>query len=247
MNRSRSDFVDYCLRALGAPVIEINVDDEQVDDRVDEALQVFQQFHSEAVERVFHTHIISNTDKTNGYLTIGYPILSVIDIPYRGYNQESFGNPIWHIKQDAFMALNFPYGNNGSLVPYLLTTQRLADIEYIFGSKPRLQYNQNSNRLYIEEDWSNVDVGDVVVLEVYKIVDPESNEDVWNDIWLKRYATALIGRQWALNMSKFQDIKLPGGMTLNGAELFSKYNDQIVSLEEEVQTKWQYPTSFSMG
>lgn len=255
---SRKEFEDYCLRQLGAGVIEINMTPEQIADCIDDAITYWHTFHLDASELRFVPYGVTDEDVNNGYLTIDMPILAVVSVINMGewdQMQGTLANPLWHMKYDVYAALGFgskgcnskhpkcPFGN---LTNYLVNMERLRMYETIFNSAPRAMYYQHTNHLILD-DSSKLKEGEVVLLEAYVTVDPDMYREAWSDIWLKRYATARIGRLWGQNMSKYEGIELPGGIKLNGNEVYQKYDEQIKALEEEIRSTFEYPPFFLMG
>lgn len=242
---SRSGLSDYCLRALGEPVIEVNVDDDQIDDRIDEAIQMFQEYHSDAVVRTFRKHVVTTTDITNEYIALPEDMLfvkSVLPISANGYDDFSV---------EYQLNLNDLYGlrNPGDLVSYELTKQhmRLLDMS-INGLSQQVTFNRHMDRLMIEFEWgTDIEAGQYIVIEGYQTLDPETYTDVYNDHWLKKYCTALYKRQWGSNLLKFEGIQMPGGVTLNGRQIYEDAIQDIEKLEEELKLTWQDPTDFYVG
>ena len=244
---TREQYKSYCLRALGAPVIEINVADEQVEDRADEALSLFALYHMDAVERVFLSHTMTQTDLTNGYLTLASPVISVINLytPSDGINSGNWASHIWQYQADVFADMGFTStGRTVGLHDYVIRMSNLSMISDVLGNFPRIQHVMHANRLYIDDNWSQFVVGSVVLLECYIALDPETHDHVWQDKWLLEYGTALIGRQWGQNMSKFQSVELIGGLSLNGDAMYEKINSRVQELEEELDNKYSYPVDF---
>lgn len=247
---TRQTFIDYCLRKLGYPVIEINIAPDQLDDRVDEALQLFQLFHMDSVERVFIAHTVTQNDLDAGYLTLVDQVLSVTKaiFPGSGFGTANFATNIWQYQYDVFYELGFSSsGVSTGLSDYIVRMSNLRMIEGIIANHPTVHHSMHSNKLFIDDDWANINVDDIIMYEAYMAIDPDEHISVWNDIWLKDYATSLIGRQWASNLQKFQEVQLPGGITLNGDNLYTQFQDRITKLEEELDLKYSYPVDFFVG
>ncbi|MBT3544672.1 MAG: hypothetical protein HN488_04930 [Saprospiraceae bacterium] len=243
---SRSTFIDYCLRALGAPVIEINVDEDQIDDRVEEALQFYQEYHSDAMEKVFLKHQITADDITNGYIPINDLITNVMRVfPFT----DTTTNPLFDVKYQMRLNDVWSLGYMGSLAEYEMAQQYLSMLDMILDNGDKhVDFNRHRNTLRIDMDWSNeVAVGDYIVVECYRILDPETYTDVYNDYYLKKYATALIKRQWGINLSKFEGMVMPGGVTFNGRQMFDDATAELEKLEEEVRLNWELPVDFYTG
>ena len=244
---SRDTLIDYCLRALGHPVIEINVDDDQVSDRVDEALQFYQHYHSDAIEKVFLKHQITQTDIDNGYITLNGLVTEVIRVlPIR----DTFSsNNLFDIKYQMHLNDMFSLGYMGSLLEYSMAQEYLSTLDILIDSDSKFaQFDKHRNRLEIHMKWSEeVIVGNYLVVEAYRIIDPETFNEVYNDYYLKKYLTALIKRQWGANLLKFEGMQMPGGVTFNGRQLFDDANEEILRLEEEVRLNWEEPVDFYTG
>lgn len=244
---SRDTLIDYCLRALGAPVIEINVDDDQVSDRVDEALQFYQHYHADAIEKVFLKHQVTQTDINNGYLTLNSLVTEVIRVlPIR---DTMSSNNLFDIKYQMHLNDMFSLGYMGSLLEYSMAQQYLSTLDLIIDSDSKFaQFDKHRNRLEIHMKWDEeVNVNDFLVVEAYRIIDPETFTEVYNDYYLKKYLTALLKRQWGANLLKFEGMQMPGGVTFNGRQLFDDANEELQRLEEEVRLNWEEPVDFYTG
>ena len=337
---TKTELGNWCKRRLGYPVIDINVDPDQVDDRLDEALQYFYTFNYGGMQRCYFKHKITTDDKNRAKVpetetaTDSNPITNTLavavaindttitltsgtDFPQTGSitisadatpnAAENFtvtartGNvltvtpeaPIAHIigttvtsndivaweKDQGYLVMPdsvlsvlrvLPFSDRGNLnmfdVRYQLRLNDLYDfssesiIHYqmtmwhldfldmlLIGEKP-LQFNVNQGRLYINMDWGDdLDVGEYIIIECYRKLDPTTWTDIYDDLWLKKYATALIKRQWGSNLSKFAGITMLGGVTMNGEQIFSQANDEVFKLEEEARTTWAEPLLFDIG
>jgi len=320
---TRETLKQYCLRKLGKPVIEINVDDDQVEDRIDEGIQYFQEYHFDGVERTYMRHqltgstvavtsvsdtfsngeiitggtsgatatvssanssvitfshakdsdnisnnnvsssfsdsetITGNTsgatatagtvtmgDIDNHYITVSDNILGIINI--FDINQGgSTSSDLFSFKYQ-FHFNEMPYLTAGSVINYQQSMQHIQLINDIFVGKKPIRYQKHTNRLYLDLDWENndVEIDDYIVAEVYSILDPASYEDVYNDMFLKKYVTALIKRQWGANLIKYDGVQLPGGTTLNGRQLFDDALQEIKEVEEEMNSRHELPVDF---
>tara|TARA_B100000902_G_scaffold397292_1_gene460597 strand:+ start:1286 stop:2035 length:750 start_codon:yes stop_codon:yes gene_type:complete len=244
---SRVTLIDYCLRALGHPVIEINVDDDQVSDRIDEGLQFYQHYHADAIEKVFLKHQVTQTDIDNGYLTINGLVTEVLRVlPLR----DTFAtNNLFDIKYQMHLNDMFSLGYMGSLLEYTMAMEYLKTLDVLIDSDSKfVSFEKHKNRLQIHMDWAaEVGIGDYIIVEAYRIIDPETFTDVYNDYYLKKYCTALIKRQWGANLLKFEGMQMPGGVTFNGRQLFDDANEELQRLEEEVRLNWEEPVDFYTG
>ena len=356
---SRATLVSYCKRALGHPVIEINVDDDQVDDRVDEGLQFYQEYHADAVEKVYLKHLVTPTDQTNGYISIPELVTNVVRVfPLRDVNNSSIS--MFDAKYQMHLNDMFSLGYMGSLLEYELSQQWLSMLDMIIDSDDKhIDFNRHRNSLRIDMDWSEEtdavaaqsvvvtaagskftldgtsgpekalskgvvytfdvshtsnnthilafsettdgshnsgteyttgvvrsgtpgqanakvtftiaeDAPDTLyyyctahasmgnkltlainstylVLEVYRILDPNTYTDVYNDYYLKRYVTALIKQQWGQNLIKFEGMQMPGGVTFNGRQIFDDATQELANLTEEARLNWEEPVDFMTG
>ncbi len=245
---TRQQLKDYALRRLGDPVIEINVDDAQVEDRLDDALQFFAEYHFDGVQKQFYKHQLTSDDMTNEYIDMNQVDSSVISVT-RIFEQGNNSVNMFDVRYQ--MALNDFYGvrtGMGNLAQYDITKRHLALIQQMLDPEKAVRFSRVTNKLLIDTDWSeNFSVGDFVVIEAYSILDPNTYTEIYNDRLLKEYVTSLIKRQWGMNLSKFQNITLPGGLSYNGAELYSQGQEEITKIEEEVQLKYELPPDFMVG
>lgn len=245
---TRQGLIDYCKRQLGDPVIEINVDEDQLEDRVDEALQHFQEYHSEGVYRGYLKHLVTADDVSNEYITISSNITSVTKL--FSVRSGSVSRNFFDIKYQ--MMLNDIADLQtyiGDLAYYEQMQQYLSLLDMKLTGSPQVEYVRKQNRLYIFGDFVDGDIkaGDYIVAEVYQIVDPTTYSAVWNDMWLKQYTTALFKRQWGANLIKFEGMQLPGGVMLNGRQLFDDATQDIQRLEELIRMNHELPPDFFVG
>ena len=266
---SKSTFKEYCLRSLGKPVIEINVDEDQVDDRIDEALQYFSQYHYDGVERVYLKHATTQaeidraatnssetaTDKVDnsitaawsegkGFIPVPDSVMSIVKIfDFTDKNTTNMFDVRYQLR------LNDLYDfSSESIIHYEMTRQHLDYLDHILVGEKPIRFNQHQNRLYIDMDWSNdLKVGEFLIIEAYRKLNPDTYTDIYDDIYLKRYATALIKRQWGANLSKFEGVQMLGGVTLNGAKLFEEAQADIEKLEEQIQLAYELPPNYMIG
>ena len=240
---SKAEFKEHCLRRLGKPVIEINVDEDQVDDRVDEAIDYYWDFHYDGVEQTFYKWQITEQDKTNRYLTVPENIVGVVDLFDIG--DATSTNNLFNIRYQ--IALNDLYDlSRYELVPYYMNFQNIRMIEEILVGKQTFKYNKHQNQLHIDMDWSRIDADNYIIAKCYKVMDPETYTNVFKDRWLLRYASALIKKQWGTNLTKFEGMQLPGGLTFNGEKIYDDAQAEIDKLEEEIRTL-QYPPEDMIG
>ena len=242
---SREQLKDWCLRQLGFPVIEINVDDDQVDDRIDEALQYFQQFHFDGVERWYLKHQITQENKDNGYIPITENIIGVTRIFPVGSTNASVN--MFDLRYQLRLHELYDFTST-SYVNYVLTMQHIRTLDMLFSGETPIRFNRHTDKLYIDWDWVNdVDVGEWIIIEGYIIVDPNTYTDIYNDRMLKKLATAYIKKQWGANMSKFAGMQLPGGITMNGIQIFQDAVQEIKELEDLIRDTYEEPPQFCLG
>lgn len=241
---SRSDFKENCLRRLGKPVIEINVDDDQVEDRIDEALRFYWDYHFDGSEKIYYKQQITVQDKDNRYITIPENIIGVVNIFDLG---SALGtNNLFNIRYQ--IALNDLYTlTSVSMVPYVMAMTHIQNLEQLLVGRQPLRYNRNTNKLYIDMDWDRVNAGDWLIVEAYEVLDPTVYTDAWSDRWLLRYAACLIKQQWGTNLKKFEGMKMPGGLTFNGQQIYNEATQERTDLEKEMIYTYSLPASDMIG
>ena len=241
---SRAAFKEYCLRKLGKPVIEINVDDDQVDDRVDEALLYYADYHFDGTEKTYFKYQITDQDKTNKYITLPENIIGAVNLFPIGQGLNT--NNLFNIRYQ--IALNDLYTlTSVSMVPYYMALTHIQFLEQMLVGQQPIRYNRHTNKFHIDSDWGIINTGDFVVIEAYMVVDPETYTNVWGDRWLARYATAIIKQQWGTNMKKFQGMQLPGGLTFNGQQIYNEATEERKELENEMIYSYSLPVTDMIG
>lgn len=251
---SRSEFKSYCLRRLGFPVIEINVDEDQVEDRIDDALQYWQDYHFDGLQKVYFIKKILQTDIDQKYIDLSnsmdasnnaMEIVGVTRIFPVTDSQASVN--MFDLRYQ--LRLNELYDfTSASYINYTLTAQHLRSLEIMFTGEVPIRFQRHMQKLYIDWSWGHdVFIDDVVIAECYAVINPDVYTKVWNDRWLKEYATALIKRTWGNNMKKFSGLQLPGGVTLNGDKVFQEATDEIERLEKEMETNYGSPLEMFMN
>ena len=242
---TREQLKDYCLRRLGAPVIEINLDDDQVEDRLDDAFQFYREYHYDAVEMVYLKHEITSTDIANQYIPVPDSVVGVSRM--LPFTNRSDGTNIFSIRYQ--LLINDLYSlMSTNLIYYAQVKTELELINQLLtGIKP-VRFNRHMNRLYMDMDWTgDVDVGTFIIVECYRILDPETYRDVYNDMFLKKYATALLKRQWGENLKKFSGMQLPGGVTINADVIYQDALAEIDKIESEMQSRFELPVDMFTG
>jgi hypothetical protein len=240
---TRDEFKIYVLRRLGAPVIEINVDDDQLDDRIDDALKYYYDYHFDGTEKIYYKHQVTSQDKANKYITLPENIIGAIRI-FSPSTMSSSG--MFSVQYQ--IALNDLYTlTSQSLVPFYMTMQHLQLLEQLLVGEKPIRYNRHRNQLHVDMNWDIIDEGKWILVEAYQIVDPETYPDVWSDRWLLRYATAMVARQWGQNLSKFVGMQLPGGIQFNGERILSDAQSELAMLESEMINSYSLPIHDMMG
>ena len=242
---SRQGLIDYCLRRLGHPVIEINIDEDQVEDRIDDAFQFYREYHYDAVERVYLKYQITSDDMTNKYIPLNDNIVGVDRI--LPFSNRSTGINIFDVRYQILINDLYSLMSTDLIYYSQVKTQIELINQLLVGVKP-VRFNRHMNRMYIDMDWeADVEVGSFIIVECYRILDPDTYTDVYNDRFLKQYATALIKKQWGENMKKFQGVQLPGGVLLNGQQIFDEAVEEITRLEQEMQSRFELPPDMFVG
>ena len=242
---TRATLQDYCLRNLGAPVIEISVDEDQIEDRTDEAIQFYQEFHSDAVIREYLKHELTATDITNSYITVADSVTSIVRmLKINASSGSVLFDMGYHMRMNDIFMLQ---GLSTQLQSYEQSQQKLSLIDHTLNTEEHVRFSRHINRVHMDEGFGDLVAGEWIVLEVYSIIDPGTYADVYNDFYLKKYLTALIKRQWGANMMKFDGFQLPGGITMNGRQMFEDAIEEIAGLEEECRLMWAMPDNFLMG
>jgi hypothetical protein len=241
---SREQLKDWCLRQLGFPVIEINVDDDQVDDRIDEALQYFQQFNYDGVERWYLKHQLTQENLDNGYIPITENIIGVTRIFPVSSSNASVN--MFDLRYQLRLHELYDFTST-SYVSYTLTMQHIRTLDMLFSGEQPIRFNRHTDKLYVDWNAQQMNVGEWIIIESYLVIDPESYTKVYNDMMLKRLATAYIKRQWGNNMKKFGGMQLPGGITMNGQQIFDEANQEIADLEEKIRDTYEEPPQFMIG
>ena len=246
---SRDSLIDYCKRRLGDPVIEINVDEDQLEDRVDEALQYYQEYHSESTLRTYLKHLVTDDDVTNEYIPLSSDITYVSKL-FPITSNFSMSRNFFDIKyqmmlNDVADLQNFA----GDLAYYEQLQQYLSLLDMKLNGTPQIQFSRKQNRLYVFGDFQDKDIlaGDYVVAEVYKIINPNTHTSIYNDMWLKEYTTSLIKQQWGANLIKFEGMQLPGGVILNGRQIYDDATGEIERLRETIRLEHEMPPDFFVG
>jgi len=271
---TRSELITYAKRQLGAPVLEINVADEQVEDILDDAIQYFQERHFDGVYPTFLKYKITeddikrgrsrdgNTDnvgittqtatstidgqsvsfsfnETSNYLQIPPDILGITKVfHFDGSNRMSSG--MFSLKYQLFLNDIYYYGST-ELLSYAMTKTYLEDINFLLTTQKQIRFNKRQDRLYLDIDWSSITDGEFLVIDCFRTLDPNDYARVFNDSFLKRYFTALLKKQWGQNLMKFQGVKLPGGVELNGRQIYDDAMNDLAIIREQMSNTYEIP------
>ena len=241
---NKAEFKQYCYRQLGAPVVEINVDDDQAEDRIDEALRYFYDYHFDGSEKIFYKHQVTAEDKENKYIIIPENIIGVINLFDLG---SALGtNNLFNIRYQ--IALNDLYTlTSVSMTPYYMAMQHIQFLEYLLVGRQPIRYNRHTNKLYLDMDWDRVSIDQFIIVEAYEVIDPVTYADAWSDRWLLRYASCLIKQQWGANLKKFDGMKMPGGLTFNGQKIYEEATQERQTLENEMIYTYSLPAQDMIG
>jgi hypothetical protein len=234
---TRDQFIDYVLRKIGAPVIEINVAEDQIEDRVDEAVSYWRDYHYNGSQLVYLKHQITAADKANGYITLPLGLLGISRV-FDLSTSISTGSGIFNV-QYQFVLNNLEDITGYNVQNYYMTMQHLEFLQEILVGKPLIRYNKHVNRLYIDIDQDFLVEGEYIIIEAYDVIDPDAYPDVWGDRWLQNYAAALIREQWGLNLTKFTGMSLVGGVQFNGEQILQEAREDRQKMEEDALTSLQ--------
>ena len=276
---SRSEFITYCKRQLGAPVLELNVADEQIEDIVDDALQYFQERHFDGVAQTYLKYKVTADDINRGkgpgqagvtgittssatttingasiqfdyeensnYLEVPEAIIGVTKI-FHFDGSNTITNNMFSVKYQLFLNDIYYYGAL-ELLNYTMTKTYLSDIEFLLTTQKQIRFNQRKGRLYLDIDWSSLTEGDYLVIDCFAAMNPDEYTRVWNDSFLKPYTVALIKRQWGMNLMKFNGVKLPGGVEMNGRQIYDDAEKELERIRERMSNTYELPPLDMIG
>jgi|TARA_Y100000004_G_scaffold80419_1_gene90389 hypothetical protein len=270
---TRQGLIDYCLRRLGYPVLEINVEDDQIDDLVDDAIQYYNERHYDGVERMYLKYKITQDDvdrgKAKGTSGVGivtttgtstnvsglgtvtsnfYETSNFIQVPESvigvekifKFDTSSISGGMFSIKYQLFLN-DLYYFNSVELLQYSMTKRYLEDIDHMLTTDKQVRFNKRQDRLYLDIDWGSQSAGDFIILDCYRALDPAAFTEIYNDSFIKKYLTALIKRQWGQNLLKFRGVKLPGGIELNGREIYDDAERELTALQQKMASEYELP------
>lgn len=276
---TRTELINYCKRQLGAPVLEINVADEQIEDLVDDAVQFFQERHFDGVYPTFFKYKITQDDIDRGrgrggnnpigivtttatativgtattfsfeensnYLQVPPSVIGVTKI-FHFDGSNNITNNMFSIKYQLFLNDIYYWGTT-ELLTYAMVKTYLEDINFLLTTQKQIRFNKRQDRLYLDIDWSSVKVGDYFIIDCFSTLDPNDYARVWNDSFLKKYLTLLIKKQWGQNLIKFQGVKLPGGVELNGRQIYDDAQRELDILMEKMSNTYELPPLDMIG
>ncbi len=220
-----------------------NLDDDQISDRLDDAIKKWQEYHFDGVQRFYLTHQLQQSDIDNKAIPITDPlIIGVIRAFPISQSTINMFDVRYQVRLNDFY--NF---NNVSMVHYYMTMTHLALLDFLFNMVPTIRFNRKDRNIYLDVDKSDLQVGQFVVFECWRALDPGTMSSVWNDMWLQEYATELLKKQWGTNLKKYGKIQLPGGVELNGKEMYDEAVENIRRLEDEMIKNYSEPIDFFMG
>jgi len=282
---TRQELIDYCLRQLGAPVLEINVADEQIQDLVDDAIQFFQERHFDGVAQVYLKYQITQEDVDRGkarppgapssntspgitstsastnivgtattftyyensnYLQIPPSIIGINKIFQYDDAQSVSTSNMFSLKYQMFLNDVYYWGST-DLLSYTMAMSYLETMNFLLNTHKQIRFNQRQDRMYLDIDWSNLKVGEFIIIDCWRAMDPNDYSRVWNDSFLKPYLTALIKRQWGQNLIKFQGVKLPGGVEFNGRAIFDDGQRELDEIKQKMMSTYELPPLDMIG
>ena len=276
---SRQELIDYCKRKLGAPVLEINVADEQIEDLVDDAIQFFQERHFDGVYQTYMKYQITQDDLNRGrarggsaggvgittttvnetvglttsfkfeengnYLPVPPSVIGVNKI-YKFDGTNSITHNMFSVKYQLFLNDIYYWGTT-ELLSYAMVKTYLEDLDFLLNTHKQIRFNKRQDRLYIDIDWGSVTENHYLIIDCYSTLDPNDYARIYNDSFIKPYLTSLIKRQWGQNMMKFTGVKLPGGVELNGRQMYDDAQKEIDVLMEKMSNTYELPPFDMIG
>jgi hypothetical protein len=276
---NRQELIDYCKRKLGAPVLEINVADEQIDDLVDDAIQLFQERHFDGVYRAYFKYQVTQNDINRGratgnnsvvglattsattnivgtattftytensnYLQVPPNIIGVNRI-FKFDGSNTITHNMFSVKYQLFLNDIYYWGTT-ELLSYAMVKTYLEDLDFLLNPQKQIRFNKRQDRLYLDIDWGSVGVGNYLIIDCFSTLDPNDYSRIWNDSFLKPYLTSLIKRQWGQNLIKFQGVKLPGGIELNGRQIYDDAQKELDTIIEKMTNTYELPPMDMIG
>ena len=273
---TRSEFKQYCLRQLGAPVLEINLAEEQSEDLIDDALQLFQERHFDGAAQTYLKYKVSQDDidrgsatnqsgssntsgitttsaestivgvavtfnyyETSNYIQMDPAVIGVNKI-FRYDGSQTTTSNMFSVKYQLFLNDVYSWGAM-EMLTYAMTKTYLSDLDFLLNTEKQIRFNQRMDRLYLDVDWNQVTANDYFIIDCWRLVDPSDYARVWNDSFLKRYTTQLFKRQWGQNLIKFQGVKLPGGIELNGRQIYDDATKELERIGDQMMSTYELP------
>ena len=274
---SRQGLIDYAKRQLGAPVLEINVADEQIDDIIDDSLQFFYERHFDGVVQTFLKYEVTQADIDRARAQVGgvgiastqatgnvggtpttfnfYETENFIPVPpqiigitkvFHFEGSSSLSSGMFNIKYQLFLNDLYHFSSL-ELLTYSMVKRQLSDIDFLLSTQKQIRFNQRQDRLYMDMDWSSLDPGDILVIDCYRLLDPNDSPGVWSDSFLKKYVTAALKKQWGQNLIKFQGVRLPGGTELNGRQIYDDGVNELNALIDKMSSTYELPPLDMIG
>lgn len=263
---TKSDLIEYCLRQLGKPVVDINVDIDQVNDRVDEALEYFGQFHYDGIERVYLSHTVTQEDlnrsdsssshtasqdsvtanwtEKGNWLPVPDSVISIVNV----YHPSTAFGSNWYNQAAMIQTGLLTLNSSDSIISMEMLSEKLDLLDGMLNTKPSIRFNHLASRIYFDDDWSEIfNEGDTMIIECYRKTDPSIAVKLYNDLFLKKYAAQLIKRQWGQNLQKFKGIAMIGGVEIDADTIYSQAQEEIEKLEENIISTYQAPLDFMIG
>ena len=234
---TREEFKDYVLRKIGAPVIQINVSDEQIEDRIDEAISFWRDYHYDGSQLIYLKHPLTQEEIDQGYVEVPENMLGVTRI-FDLSSSISTGTGMFNV-QYQFVLNNLEDITGYNIQHYYMSMSHLQFLQEILVGRPLIRYNRHVNRLYLDSNKSILTPGQYIIIEGYDIIDGQTYSDVWQDRWLQNYASALVREQWGLNLTKFTNMSLVGGVQFNGEQILSEAKNDRKEMEETAKTTLQ--------
>ena len=270
---SRSELIEYAKRQLGEPVVEVNVADEQAEDCLDDAFQMYQERHYDGVMKmplkykitqddidrgrarggnnsigittttanstIVGTAVTFSYEENSNYIQLPDTIVGVEKV-FRFDGSNTMTNNMFSIKYQLFLN-DVYYWDSLELLTYSMVKTKLSDIDFLLNTEKQIRFNIRQGRLYLDVDFGEITADDYLIIDCYRILDPSDFTKVYNDRFVKRYYTALLKRQWGQNLIKFQGVKLPGGIELNGRQMYDDAQLEIDKINEEMLRSYEIP------
>lgn len=241
---TRAEFKELILRNLGKGVLRIEVSDDQVEDKIDFALAKAKDYHFDFAQDTYYKYQITDTDVANKWIPVPDNTLGVIEL--FDITSTLMGVGMWNVQYQWVLG-NMPWWGQLDLTSYWMTMSHLTFIQQTLVGKQPLRYNRYENKLYLDMDWSRINVGDYLVVKMYQTLDPDSNPKLWSDQWLQNYTTQLVKRQWGNNTKKYGRMQLPDGNSFNGKEIYEEAEEALKELDSQLINTYSLPVSDMIG